>query len=222
MYDSVTVDCLPADATMIASYRDGRYANEAEVRRRFPDALVVTITVRGQSDADVIDCEQGDATPEEAAAWARRQLAKGKTPTIYCSVSSWGQVRQAVAAAGITGQVCYWIAHYDNDPTLPAGAVAKQYRNDVAANLDTSSVASYWPGVDPPPVLSIPANPQGDPNMIVVYAQGRATALLTQGRLYPLKDNAETDALRAAGVPVRPIAADQFDELDAISKRLFG
>ena len=42
------------------------------------------------------------------------------------------------------------LAHYDGDPAIPAGAVAKQYRGDVAPGYDVSSVADFWPGVDSP------------------------------------------------------------------------
>jgi hypothetical protein len=150
MFDSVTPARLPANATMVACYRDGRYANEAEVRSRFPHATIVTITVRGQHDAHVIDCENGDATPAQAATWAKRQIVNGHKPTIYCSLSVWPDVKAEVANAGIT--VSYWVAHYDGKAEMIAGAVAKQYQERTDQNLDYSICADYWPGVDAEPV----------------------------------------------------------------------
>jgi hypothetical protein len=81
--------------------------------------------------------------------------AAGADPTIYCNASTWPAVRAAFAAANVA-EPHYWIAKYDGDPTIPAGAVAKQYRGDVAPGYDVSSVVDYWPGVDP-----APTNPGG-------------------------------------------------------------
>jgi hypothetical protein len=149
MYDSVTAARLPADAKLVGAYVDGMYANEAAVRARCPQARVVTITVRGEAGADVIDCETGDATPAEAAAWAAAERAAGRLPTIYCNLSTWPAVKAAVAAQHVTS-VSYWIAHYDGQAVMVDGAVAKQYQERTDQNLDYSIAADYWPGVDPP------------------------------------------------------------------------
>lgn len=157
MYDSTTLDAIPANATMVAGYVDGSYANIRAIRQRWPHAIHVTITVTGADlSAQVVDCESRDTTPASAARWAKRKIAaKAGHPTIYCSASVWPTVKAEVAKAGIARQVSYWIAHYDNDPTVPAGAVAKQYRSTNKPNLDYSVVVDYWPGVDaapkPPP-----------------------------------------------------------------------
>lgn len=165
MYDSVNAARLPADAKLVACYVDGHYANEAAVRARCPHATVVTITVLGHSDANVIDCEAGDATPDQAAAWAKAQIGKGKHPTIYCNLSTWPSVQQAVKAAGVpAGSVSYWVAHYDAKAEMIPGAVAKQYQERTDQNLDYSIAADYWPGVDPAPVAAeavAPPRPTG-------------------------------------------------------------
>jgi hypothetical protein len=157
MFDSVTPARLPANATMVACYRDGSFANEAEVRRRFPHATIVTITVNGSHDCEVGDCENGDMTPQSAAAWAKKEIARGNKPTIYCNESTWPDVKAEVARLGIT--VSYWIAHYDGICDIPAGAVAKQYQERKDQNLDYSAVASHWPGVDPEVTASTASKP---------------------------------------------------------------
>lgn len=161
MYDSVTVKDIPKDAKIVAGYVDGSYRNIQEIRQRFPHIIHVSITVTGRDlSANVVDCEKGDTTPASAADWARRKInAKAGHPTIYCSLSVWASVKNAVAHAGLKPtDVSYWIAHYDNKAVLPAGAVAKQYKSTTKPNLDTSVVADYWAGVDaPPPPKKAPA-----------------------------------------------------------------
>jgi hypothetical protein len=59
-------------------------------------------------------------------------------------------------------------------------------------------------------------------DMTVIVAEGRALALLTNGRLFPLKSTAEKDALEAAGVPAKRVTPAEFDQLDHISQRVAG
>ena len=49
---------------------------------------------------------------------------------MYCSLSTWPAVRSAFSSAGVD-EPHYWIAHYDGDPTIPDGAIAKQYRGAI-------------------------------------------------------------------------------------------
>jgi hypothetical protein len=114
--------------------------------------------VLGQSGAHVCDTEPGNIGPAAAARWAKNEVAAGRHPTLYCMASQWDEVKRAVAANGATGKVSYWIADYDGDPTIPAGAVAKQYlspdgsgKSKAGGHYDVSVVAAYWPGVDPKP-----------------------------------------------------------------------
>ncbi|MEU0818976.1 hypothetical protein [Streptomyces mirabilis] len=151
MFDSVSPGNIPSNATMVAAYQDGLYANVGTMRARFPHATIVTIAVRHTSRAHVLDVETGDATPAEAVQWLTQtmhDIANGQL-TLYCNMSVWPTVRAVIRAAGIR-EPNYWVARYDNDPTLPAGAVAKQYIGDYHG-YDKSVVADYWPGVDPAP-----------------------------------------------------------------------
>ncbi|MBF9073599.1 glycoside hydrolase family 25 domain-containing protein [Streptacidiphilus fuscans] len=147
MYDSVDVASLPAGAPLYAGYLDGSYANVPQLRAAFPHAVIVEIVVSSQNDGGhVLDVEQYDAAPQEAPGWVQRRRAAGVDPSVYCNSSTWPSVRSAFQAQGVA-EPHYWIAQYDGDPAIPAGAVAKQY-NDLGG-YDISSVADYWPGIDP-------------------------------------------------------------------------
>lgn len=162
MYDAVTPGNIPAGAQLVAGYADGIYANLPELRARFPHATVVEIAVHWTTRAHVLDVEPGDATPAQAVQWLTQTMRDVDTArlTLYCGTDRWPAVRAAVQAAGI-GQPQYWVAQYDGDPTIPAGAVAKQHVGDFHG-YDQSSVADYWPGVDPPPPVSVTKVPAGD------------------------------------------------------------
>ena len=149
MYDAVTVSAIPDGSVLVAGYVNGSYANLSGLRARFPHALVVGVTVTaGADEGQVLDVESGDASPAEAPGWVERRRAAGADPTVYCNASTWPAVRAAFSAAGVAAPH-FWIADYDGDPAIPAGAVAKQYASN--ENYDTSAVAAYWPGVDPTP-----------------------------------------------------------------------
>ncbi|GAC1373682.1 MAG: hypothetical protein NVSMB4_00480 [Acidimicrobiales bacterium] len=151
----MTLANIPADPEMVACYGDGIYRNDDEARRRFPLARIVTITVFN-GDFDVLDVEQGDATPEMAPGWITHRHLLGHIAVIYCNASTWAAVQAACSAAGVTPDG-YWIAQYDHNATIPtewinAGCVAKQYIGD-EGGIDTSSVLN-WPGSISQPVAA--------------------------------------------------------------------
>lgn len=188
MYDAVNVANIPADATLIAAYIDGAYANVQAMRDRFPAARIVTITVTGARDADVLDVETGDATPEHAPDWVKRMRDKGRTPTVYCPSSLWLPCMRAFDARGIA-YPAWWIAHYEKDPVIPAGAVAKQYRNAVPPGYDVSSTLDSWP--DSAPIHKVA--PMFDPPVSTVASvaapDGRGGwLLLADGGVYTFGD----------------------------------
>jgi nucleoid-associated protein YgaU len=76
--------------------------------------------------------------------------AAGVDPTLYFSASALADVVAAFKHAGVA-LPHLWIAKWDGSSAIPAGAVAKQYKN--TPGYDISSVAAHWPGVDttPPP-----------------------------------------------------------------------
>jgi len=148
MYDSVSPGVIPGDSQLVAGYVNGRYAWLPGDWARFPQAVHVEISVLASDNrGHVLDVEPSDATAAEAVGWVGARRAAGTDPTVYCNASTWPSVRQAFAAAGVP-EPHYWIAHYDGDPTIPVGAIAKQYLGDVSPGIDISSVADHWPGVD--------------------------------------------------------------------------
>lgn len=159
MLDSTTAGDIPKTATMVAGYIDGRYQTVDALKKRFPRATIVTITVLGTPGAQVCDTEPGNIGVVGAVRWAKNEIKAGRKPTLYCMASMWPQVKTAVANAGISGQVAYWIAQYDGKAIIPRGAVAKQHLHGDKAHpgsysgghYDVSIVADYWPGVDPDP-----------------------------------------------------------------------
>ena len=62
-YDSTQINLIPSTAQVVVCYRDGRFANEAAAKARFPNAHIVPLTVRGGA-APGIDFETGDAEPD--------------------------------------------------------------------------------------------------------------------------------------------------------------
>ena len=153
MYDSVTASDVPLSAELVGGYVDGIYAWSAADWHRFAGKPQARITVTAAAnDANVLDCENGDATPQQCPGWVLMRRAAGVDPTVYMNASTWAAVRSAFAAQHVA-EPHYWVAAYDGDTNIPTGAIAKQYQDPPASggHYDLSSVADYWPGVDPAP-----------------------------------------------------------------------
>jgi hypothetical protein len=158
MYDSVTASDIPASAAMVAGYDTGPYAWSSADWNRFPDVPHVHIDTQASppNTGQVLDVEEGDATPAQAPGWVVQRRAAGADPTIYCNASTWPAVIAAFRSAGVA-QPHYWIAKYDNVPSpMPSRegitAVAKQYADPGThgrGHFDLTSVPGYWPGIDP-------------------------------------------------------------------------
>lgn len=157
MYDSVTVSEIPATAQAVAGYVDGQWRTFPELVKKYPHAHKVSIAVSAQNNARCLDVEAQDATNEQAAAWVKRQWARGvKRPIVYTSVSNWRALDQALRAAGIRrkpwGKSYHrWSAHYTGTPHrcgrshgMPGlfRAGATQWTNKaLGRNLDASQCA---------------------------------------------------------------------------------
>ena len=122
MLDSIGADQLPAgDAFFYAGYVDGDFADYDAIRTRFPHAQVLSIAVFASNDAECLDIESGDATPDEAAGWYFRQKTRGvERPCLYASADAMEQdVLPALNAAGIgRSSVRLWSAHYTGTPHI--------------------------------------------------------------------------------------------------------
>jgi hypothetical protein len=118
MFDSINVSPLRGVASTsgeaVAGYVDGYWPDFEALARNYPHDRHLSIAVHASEDADCLDVENGDATPEQAPAWVRRQLNRGvRRPVVYCSISVAPQVIEMLARAGIERtQYRLWTAHY--------------------------------------------------------------------------------------------------------------
>lgn len=157
MHDAVQASRIPPGGDLVAGYCDTiRIPQWSDADwARFPAVVKVRIAKKASTDdGHVLDVELGDATPAQAPGWVQLRRKAGVDPTVYCNMSTWPAVKAAFRAAKVA-EPHYWIAKYDGNPTIPQGAIAKQYIN--TAYYDVSSVADYWPGVDSAPAV-VPAS----------------------------------------------------------------
>lgn len=172
MFDSVDVSQIPRTARAAAGYVGGHWPtySDGSLRRRCPNARLVSIAVSFTEDAQVLDVERGDATIAQAPAWVRRQHDRGlRHPKVYTSVSQMPALDAALDKAGLVRHRWYhgvlfwrrtykrWTAHYTGRPHrctsrcwagLRGQAGATQWRNakqdPEGRNLDTSLVGRGW------------------------------------------------------------------------------
>jgi hypothetical protein len=117
------------NAALVGGYIDGRFAWTQAEWNLFPHAVKVRIAVSSSINAgDVIDCETGDATPAEAAAWVRMRKAAGLyRPTVYCSRSVIPAVRQATGNLVLGRDYDIWCADYTGAAHTIDGCAAVQW-----------------------------------------------------------------------------------------------
>lgn len=156
MYDSVNVNDIPLATDLAAVYFNGKYAcTDQQFEARFGSLTKrVLIDVNGREPAcDVLDVENGDATPETAALWVDDKNAMGQTGTVYCARDS----IEAVWAACKGHSYYLWVATLDGTLTWNgallqdvAGVVAVQFEGSLQTgiNADRSVVFdASWPKV---------------------------------------------------------------------------
>jgi hypothetical protein len=217
MYDSIYANNLPEGGQLYAGYVDGNWPDYANVKAKFPHSVVVAIATNPNTDKGVVgDGPPDNGTWDQWIRWVGLRRAAGVEPTLNTNASNWDAGKAAFAAAKVA-EPLWWIAHYDNDPAIPAGAIAKQYASN--SRYDTSSVAAYWPGVDPKPVTPPPPVPTPVPtteeddmlilhilNVIEVYG-------LSGGRLWHIAHTADLEAYVGAGVKQVTISEDEFNNI---------
>lgn len=169
MYDSSNPNSIPEHAQMVLVYVDGIYAPKwaKAAQTRFKYAQKVTCSAIGAVTAQVGDVELGCIWPvANAVPWVVRARRDGYDPTIYINErNDWGPCREAFRRAGVP-EPHWFVANYDGDPDIPAGAVAKQFAHpgesyekgyaptvpwETGKHYDLSNVRDYWPGVDDAP-----------------------------------------------------------------------
>lgn len=158
IYDAVEVSAIPADAKILLAYIDGNYNTYSQIKNRFPTATVLTVTTTGRNRADICDVESGDATPSIAA----RGVSLGLYPTVYSSLSTYGELVQAMGPH----QPWQWFAaSWTGTPHNVQGAVATQYASPFnhtsPGNYDISITDSTYPYTIPS--IPRPLPPTGKP-----------------------------------------------------------
>ena len=127
IYDSVTPASIPPHE-QAAVYATGNYAASPSSVAR--DGHVLWIDTQGSDPrASALDVElAGDATPTDAASWARAKLsADPNSPAIiYTMRSEWPATRAAIATlpAHMRSEVRWWIADPTGRPHIVPGANA--------------------------------------------------------------------------------------------------
>lgn len=179
MGDAVNVNNLPAGLDLYAAYINGRYTrnNYTLMHLRFPTSLIVTITVDGSlTFATVADYENGDYTPQSAAAWAAWMVQHHFRPTIYCNRGNYLSVENFLSLYKLQfgRDVDCWLSTLDGTQTsnLP-GVVAIQFDNHNGLWDESVVFAATWPEQEPAPptqlkelemVIIQSSDPNGPPN----------------------------------------------------------
>ena len=120
MYDSIDIRQIPPDAQAVAGYVGGNWPTYASLAADWPFAKKLSIAVNSRQNAECLDVEAGDARPDQAAAWVKRQQKRGvKRPVVYCSVSQAPLLLRTLSKAGVfRADIRLWTAHYTFKPHL--------------------------------------------------------------------------------------------------------
>lgn len=173
MYDSTSAADIPRGALMVAGYVDGLYAWSDADWALHSKATQVRITVgSGTLEADVADVERYDYTTDTGAAWAARKIKRDGYAGLYFSASLWPQVKASLEKYKVPlPQVQTWVADWNGSATVASGQMAHQYADSamVGHHYDLSVAQDYWPGVDPPPVVTQPPPPSPGTAVPVAY-----------------------------------------------------
>jgi len=153
--DSVTASTIPLTNSELGTnqgilaavmgYGDGNYQWSAADWQRFPSSMPkLSIVVNASHSGDILDIENGDATPADAPGWCDRFDRVGRrAPTLYCSRSAWPDVQAAIG----NRKADFWISTLDGT-TFVRGAVAVQYK-DFGGYDESTILDPTWIGVKP-------------------------------------------------------------------------
>lgn len=178
-YDSSTWTDIPKSAEAVLLYIDGLYKAPMDAPLTFPNLKATWwITIWDEPMAQVIDVENGDATPAKALEWSLVKRQMGATPIVYCNDSTWPEVKRLFDNAKQFWPL-WWEAAPGKPPVIEGEAWARQYAwpPHTGGHYDLSIV----PYMDPnPPItpeeamgLSIAIGPDGSRHVAGVGADSR-------------------------------------------------
>lgn len=130
MYDSVTIDNLPAGGDYYLAYVDGwSEVTPAKIRAKFPKAKVLTFTTKNIFLAQFFDVEKGAGAITQVVGWFHMCIDYGiETPGFYASLSNMPALQETLAKAGINRkEYLLIVADWDGKAVIPKGYNGKQY-----------------------------------------------------------------------------------------------
>lgn len=142
MYDGINIGLIPATASDILCYTDGRYANVSAAKARFPQATIHTISAIGTTPSEWIDVEPGCVWPPSSAVelWLR-----WRNKGFYTNLSG----RKILQSLLLPGEQPEW---FIADPTgiahIVDGSIATQYQ--WTPGYDVSLTTPAFEGPFPP------------------------------------------------------------------------
>jgi hypothetical protein len=148
MFDSVTAADIPPDVDAVAGYVDGHWRWSTSDWDRFVTKRRIRIaTLATTLDADALDVEFGDATPDQAPGWVRHcRPAPGRLPLVYCNRTLRPLVERACAGL----RYLLWIATLDGHQVTQPGATATQWAGQTSGSgghFDLSLIDAAYFGV---------------------------------------------------------------------------
>jgi hypothetical protein len=139
----------------VLAYRDGLYRWPAAQAKRFHDAgkRIYPISVEGANAhlAQVVDCENGDLSPAEAAHWVRLRNELHHDATVYASLDTIWEAKPSLLDE-LGNEPCWlWVAWWTGKPQVPGRFLPPNIR--IAAiqyqglpDWDLSAIVSReWP-----------------------------------------------------------------------------
>lgn len=143
MFDSITVDDIPASGgAAVAGYVGGTWPTFTPLVARFPHLPAVSIAVNASEDAQALDIERGNASPDQVAGWLDRMLAKypHMTPILYTSASQVATVKQAAGER----RHLIWSAHYGHGQHICSPTVCGYPAADATQFADSGPMGGHY------------------------------------------------------------------------------
>lgn len=177
-YDSVTLDEIPATASVVFAYVNGMYNNYNEAKGKFPHAHVFGISVEGIAASDAYDIEKGDYEPSQVQQLFKYAHEHGIWRPIFYASKDNGMpaVQEALLAVTDRANFRLWVADYTYEAHIPAGFDGCQWTDKALnRNLDESLlVSSFIPESQAPKPARNQAHLEYDPADGHWYVEGVA------------------------------------------------
>jgi hypothetical protein len=158
---------IPANPQAVAGYGAG--GNYEQLVARFPHAHHLLIATHPAIDGDILDCESGDAKPQDFPAWHARQVARGVyRPGGYASIATFMPELLAVVRAANIPHAAWraWVAHWGQPAIVPSGYDAIQCEQNGSAYDMSACLDDFFAPKPPPPpkypTLTAAQKGQGD------------------------------------------------------------